>query len=120
MSSTGPVSPIESFLQSGDSETQTTLRRLRMLIIEIDPKLDEAIKWGRLTFTRHCNWREWICALEPFEQGVRLLFHQGVSLEDPQRLLQGSDRFIRYVEFRHPSQVDDPALTQLLSQAIKR
>jgi len=113
-------STIENFLQSGDNETQTIMRQLRTLIFETDPKLDEAIKWGRLTFTRHCNWREWICALETCEQGVRLLFHQGVSLNDPLGLLQGSDRFIRYIEISRSTQMDFPALARLLSQAINR
>lgn len=118
MTQTKPVSPIENFIQSSNSNAQTLMRYLRKTIFDIDPRLDEAIKWGRLTFTRHCNWREWLCALEPCGQGVRLLFHHGASLDDPQGLLQGSDRHIRYIEILHADQIEQLALPRLLHRAI--
>lgn len=118
MTQTKPVSPIENFIQGSESQAQTLMRHLRTMIFEIDPRLDEAIKWGRLTFTRHCNWRQWICALEPCGQGIRLLFHHGASLDDPQGLLQGSDRFIRYIEILHLEQIEQLALRKFLHQAI--
>lgn len=57
--------------------------------------LDEAVKWGRLTFTVDQNWHHWLCAVAATRAGVALVFHKGALLPDPTRLLDESDGYTR-------------------------
>lgn len=58
-----------------------------------------------------------------FTSHVNVGFFRGADLPDPQRLLQGSGRFMRHVKLRPGTPVDEAALTMLIANAyadIKR
>jgi hypothetical protein len=59
--------------------------------------LDEAVKWGRLTFTVDGDWHHWICAVAATGKGVNLVFHKGALLADPSSLLSGDAKYTRQV-----------------------
>ncbi len=63
--------------------------------------VDEAIKWGRLTFTVQHNWHHWLCAIAVTTRGVSLMFHKGSLLDDPDALLQGEGRYLRQIPYEH-------------------
>jgi hypothetical protein len=81
--------------------------------------VDEAVKWGRLTFTVGGNWHHWLCAVAVAPQGVSLVFHKGSLLDDPAALLEGEGRYLRQVP--HERAAKDPeAVTELVRQAVAR
>lgn len=80
--------------------------------------LDEAVKWGRLTFTRGGNWDHWVCAVASSAKGTRVVFHKGVLLADPRGLLRGSGAYVRAL----PADValaDPAALRELIADALE-
>jgi len=81
--------------------------------------LDEAVKWGRLTFTVNGNWHHWLCAIAVTTRGVSLVFHKGALLEDPDGLLEGEGRYLRQAPYNRLA-VDPEAVTALVRQAIAR
>lgn len=113
------VEPIDvtNWLQQWTPRQRREVRALAALIRGTDARLDEAIKWHRLTFTAERNWHHWLCAVAVTRARVRLLFHKGALLEDPAGLLHGSGRYLR--EVRYEEAVDAPdALSALVREAI--
>jgi hypothetical protein len=61
-------------------------------------RLDEAVKWGRLTFTVDENWHHWVCAVAASRGRTALVFHKGALLDDPAGLLSGDGKYIRQLD----------------------
>jgi hypothetical protein len=74
-----------------------TAAELARIVGGTDPRLDQARKWGRLTFTVEGNWHHWLCAVAVSRNGPRLVFHKGALLDDPEGLLTGEGRYVREV-----------------------
>lgn len=91
--------------------------RLADLVREAADALDEAVKWGRLTFTMNGNWHHWLCAVGATRAQVKLMFHKGALLDDPAGLLEGDGRYLRQVP--HDVAVANPgAVIRLVREAI--
>jgi hypothetical protein len=52
-----------------------------------------------------------------FTAHVNVGFFRGAEIADPQRLLQGTGKFMRHVKLRPESDIDEDALTQLIETA---
>jgi hypothetical protein len=76
--------------------------------------LDEAVKWGRLTFTADGNWHHWVCAVTASNN---LVFHKGVLLADPDGLLAGDGKYARQVSEARALAAPD-AVAALVRDAI--
>jgi hypothetical protein len=94
MSSRG-LDEVERWCDRLDADQREHVHRLRELIRTAHPGLNEAIKWGRPTFTANANWHLWICAVAVSKRGVQLVFHKGALLRDPVGLLSGENRYTR-------------------------
>lgn len=94
-----------------------TLARMRKLIHEADPDVVEEWKWmGTPIWSDHGI----ICTGESYKQVVKLTFHKGASLKDPDRLfnasLDGNAR--RAIDIREGEAVDATAFKALVRQAV--
>jgi hypothetical protein len=81
--------------------------------------VDEAIRWGRLTFTVDGNWHHWLCAIAVTARGVSLVFHKGALLDDPAAMLEGEGRYLRQTPYDRVA-ADPESAAALLRQAIVR
>ena len=99
------------------------LARLRAQIKQADPDTVEEIKWKMAT--RPEGLPVWshdgiLCFAETWKDNIKLLFPKGAHLKDPKKLfnarLQSKD--IRAIEFKDGSSVDEPALRELVHEAI--
>jgi hypothetical protein len=81
--------------------------------------IDEAIKWGRLTFTVDGNWHHWLCAVAVTARGVSLVFHKGALLDDPAGMLEGEGRYLRQSAYDRVA-ADPEAAAALVRQATVR
>jgi hypothetical protein len=79
--------------------------------------LEEAVKWGRLTFTAGGDWHHWVCAVAESAKVVALVFHKGVLLDDPAGLLTGDAKYIRSVPYDR-AVADPDAVIALVRSAI--
>ena len=99
------------------------LARLRALIREADPAIEEAVKWRKPTNPAGVPvWERagLICTGETYRDKVKLTFARGASLDDPQRLfnasLDGGTR--RAIDFAEGAAIDAAALKALVRAAI--
>jgi hypothetical protein len=111
------TSTIRTWLDDLDARRRTQAEQLATLVASADPRLERAIKWGRITFTLDGNWHHWLCQIAAPAKGVKLIFHKGALLDDPAGLLAGSARYLREVPadeaINHPD-----AIRALIHSAI--
>ena len=99
-----------------------TLRRLRALIKEADPKVTEEWKWQKATSPGVPVWSHdgAICTGETYKSVVKLTFFKGASLKDPKHLfnssLEGNAR--RAIDFREDDEIDEAAFKSLIREAV--
>jgi hypothetical protein len=70
---------------------------LARIVTSADARIEQAIKWGRLTFTVDGDWHHWLCGIAITKKATRLVVHKGALLDDPHALLQGSGRYLREI-----------------------
>ncbi|HEY1226909.1 MAG TPA: DUF1801 domain-containing protein [Ramlibacter sp.] len=94
-----------------------TLARLRKLIHEADPKIEEAWKWRGTPVWEHDGG---VCTGETYKQVVKLTFFRGAALPDPKKLfnasLEGGTR--RAIDIREGEKLDEAAFKALIRAAV--
>jgi len=99
-----------------------TLARLRRLIHEADPDIQEEWKWTKPSSGGVPVWSHdgGVCTGESYKQVVKLTFFRGASIKDPKKLfnssLEGNTR--RAIDFREGEPIDEVAFKQLIRAAV--
>jgi len=99
-----------------------TLARVRQLIHDADPDIEEEWKWEKPTSGGTPVWSHdgGVCTGEAYKQVVKLTFFRGASLDDPEKLfnssLGGSTR--RAIDLREGETIDEAAFKQLIREAV--
>jgi hypothetical protein len=99
-----------------------TLARVRRLIHDADPEIQEEWKWEKPSSSGTPVWSHdgGVCTGETYKQVVKLTFFRGASLPDPQNLfnssLGGNTR--RAIDIREGEQLDEPAFKELIRSAV--
>ena len=99
------------------------LARLRRLIREADPEIEEAVKWRKpsnpsgVPVWEHAGI---VCTGETYKDKVKLTFAKGASVDDPSGLfnssLDGGTR--RAIDFHEGDTVDEQAFRALIRDAV--
>jgi hypothetical protein len=99
------------------------LARMRKVIREADPDVEEAVKWRKpsnpsgVPVWEHSGI---ICTGETYKEYVKLTFANGAALDDPAKLfnasLTGGTR--RAIDIRKDDTVDEEALKALVQEAV--
>ena len=94
-----------------------TLARVRELIHDADPAIQEEWKWMGTPVWSHDGG---VCTGESYKQVVKLTFFRGASLQDPQKLfnssLEGNTR--RAVDIREGEKLNEAAFKELIRSAV--
>jgi hypothetical protein len=94
-----------------------TLARVRELVKEADPEVEETWKWRGVPVWEHDGI---ICTGETYKKAVKLTFAKGASLDDPKGLfnssLGGNTR--RAIDIHEEDEIDEPALKSLIREAV--
>jgi len=94
-----------------------TLARLRQLIHDADPGIQEEWKWMGTPVWSHDGI---VCTGESYKQVVKLTFARGASIKDPKKLfnssLEGNVR--RAIDFREGDKINEAAFKQLIRAAV--
>lgn len=118
MSSSGVVS---GFVGGLDEDSAAAVDRLVAVIGQTSERLDAAVKRRRLTFAHGGDFHHWLCGIAVTKRSVDLVFHFGGILDDPDgRLIAGTSKFLRKLEFKTPDDVDSQVLLGFLEQALDR
>jgi hypothetical protein len=93
------------------------LANLRKIIREADPKIVEELKWRGAPVWSHDGI---ICVANAFKDKVKLIFYNGVSLPDPDKLfnagLEGNKW--RTIDFKEGEKINEKALKTLIRSAV--
>lgn len=124
MADEDPSALIDAKIASLGDWRGETLARLRALIREADPGIEEAVKWRKPTNPAGVPvWERagLICTGETYKDKVKLTFAKGAALADPAQLfnasLDGGTR--RAIDFAEGSPVDAAALQALVREAVE-
>jgi hypothetical protein len=95
----------------------TLLAKLRALIHEADPEVEETWKWRGVPIWEHDGI---LCTGETYKNVVKMTFMKGASLPDPAKLfnssLEGNAR--RAIDFHEGDKVNEKALKALVRAAV--
>jgi len=94
-----------------------TLARVRQLIHDADPEIQEEWKWSGTPVWSHDGG---VCTGESYKQVVKLTFFRGASLPDPKKLfnssLEGNTR--RAIDIREGEKLNEAAFKELIRSAV--
>ncbi|MEP7325608.1 MAG: DUF1801 domain-containing protein [Gemmatimonadota bacterium] len=99
-----------------------TLARIRRLIHDADPEIQEEWKWVKPTNPGIPVWSHdgGVCTGESYRQVVKLTFFRGASLPDPRKLfnssLEGNTR--RAIDLREGGKLNEAAFKKLIRSAV--
>ncbi len=121
--------PVESASASIDEKIKElgdwrgkTLARIRQLIHDADPEIQEEWKWQKPSSPGTPVWSHdgGVCTGESYKQVVKLTFYRGASLPDPRKLfnssLEGNTR--RAIDIREGEKLNEGAFKELIRSAV--
>lgn len=108
----------DDILRDHAPEVQSTAEALRELIHDTVEGMTERAYpgWHAIGF-RHPK-AGYVCGIFPMENVVRFVFEHGRQLSDPDSVLTGDGKQVRYIDLRRPEDVPDEALRPLLLEAV--
>lgn len=87
---------VEQWFEGYDNPQKGVVLAVRQVILDVDPRISETIKWKAPTFMFNGN----IASFYPrTTRHVSLMFHTGATLPDPTRLLEGDGDTSRVARF---------------------
>ncbi len=110
----------DDLLSLAAPELHALMRRLRALILELDPKACEVVRLGDRAATYGLGPKkmsEGYAYIMPQSAWVNLGFYQGAGLPDPARVLAGTGAKLRHVKVRSMAEADRPVIRALLRAA---
>ncbi len=111
---------LDAFLSAYSRESRENTLCLRKLLLEVFPTANEHIdpKTGTITYSRKNE--PWLFAIGLHLKHLTLIFSNGASLPDPAGLLSGTGPHARHIKIRSEAESLNPALRQLLVDALKQ
>jgi hypothetical protein len=115
-------SKITKRTQEFDDWRGETLARLRQLILDADPEMQEEWKWVKPTNPGVPVWSHdgGVCTGEVYKAVVKLTFFRGATVKDPKGLfnssLEGNVR--RAIDFHEGEKINESAFKQLIKAAV--
>ena len=103
------------YLADQPAKNRALIRALRTFVAKTEPELVESVKWGN-----GC----WLLDGGPVAyvysdvDHVQFGFVSGSALTDPDHRLIGQGQYVRHVKVRAPKDIDAPAFTAWLREAV--
>jgi uncharacterized protein YdhG (YjbR/CyaY superfamily) len=89
------ASEVDAWFEQTDHECKAELRRLREIILGVDPRMAECIKWQVPTFVFNGN----LVSFNRSKRVCSLLFHTGAQIPGEHPILEGETATARTVRF---------------------
>lgn len=114
----GKEPTVEKFLASYPAAMRLLAERLRRLVRETAPDATERVLPGWKALSFRDPEAGLFCSVLPFKDHVSLLFEYGVELEDPDGILTGDTKRVRWIPIRKPSQIKVRAFRAMILRAL--
>ena len=113
-------SKVNSFFSQYGEEVYGNAIKLREILLANLPQIIEQIDLPArmVSYCYGQKYIEMICTIIPSKKGLKLAFYKGVDLPDPDKLLEGTAKYSRYIEIRSDKQIHSSALQLLLKEAL--
>lgn len=110
----GRAKEVEDWFERYENPMKAVVMRMREIILDVDPRVGECIKWQAPTFTFEGN----IASFFPkSKQHASLMFHQGAMIPGQHAILEGGGETGRFVKI---ASVDDANAKASALQAVIR
>lgn len=86
---------VDGYIAKLEEPHKAIAQILRDLIFSIMPLTTEELKWSRPCYSINAQP---VCAFQVCKQHISLTFDQGVSLPDPDALLEGNGKYMRHLK----------------------
>jgi hypothetical protein len=108
---------IDARIAALDDWRGETLAKVRKLIHEADPEVEETWKWRGVPVWEHAGI---LCTGETYKAAVKLTFAKGASLDDPKGLFNSSldGNVRRAIDIHEGEAIDEAALKALVLEAV--
>lgn len=94
------------------------LKAVRTAILAANPDFTEALKWGTPNYWLPEISRRTICMINVHkDEYIRVEYHNGSTLPDPDTLLEGTGKFLRHIKIRDADPDALAAITRYLQAA---
>jgi len=104
----------DGYFDSLDPDQQPLALKLRDLILDTVPTAAESIKWGVPVYQHD----KLFCSIRVSRHHVGLqFFDAGVSLDDPDKLLEGSGKKLRHIKIRSEADIQHDLFRHWIRQA---
>ena len=95
-----PLHQVEIFLLNTPQHLQEIVLELRNIIVSLAPDATETIRWGGLSYFHAGKGgivSAGICQIEIHQNHIRLSIIHGAFINDPRHLLEGTQKYKRFV-----------------------
>lgn len=110
----------EELLEMAAEPLRPIMIKLRERIMQLNPDVVETVRLGDKAATYGVGpkkMKEGYCYVLPHAKWVNLGFYQGVSLDDPSGILEGTGKKLRHIKIKSLDDADNPALQDLIEAA---
>lgn len=105
-----------SWYEDQSEKNKNLIEKLKIIIEQTAPQLITTVKWGQGCWIVNDMPRVFI---HTEEDHVQLGFYNGSSLEDPNGLLSGSGKYVRFIKVYKPEDINSKAYSRIIEQATK-
>ena len=102
------------YIEQHSTEFSRIMLRLRELIYEVVPEATESIMWSR----PHFKLNRPVCYIGGFKKHVTLAFHDGRMLNDPDGILLGTGKKMKYLKFSTMEGLDEDQLKRWILEGF--
>ena len=109
---------VEELLSTFSPPIRSVAGKLREIILEKAPGVREKANRGWRSISYHDKQVGYFCGIFPFEDRVDLIFEFGVLLPDPDGILLGDAKQVRYLRFHDSNEIHAEEIKPLLLAAL--
>ena len=111
---------VQAFLESYPPEVRDLAWKLRALVFEVIPHVQELVDVSdqMIGYGLSSKWADIMCVIAPYTSHVILMFGKGSELRDPEGMLKGTEKHVRYIRIVEESDIEAPDVRTLLETAV--
>lgn len=99
-----------------DENKYQILLKLREIVFEINPKIEEKIMYGGIMFSLEDSFG----GIFPSQKHVSFEFSEGYKMEDPNSQLEGTGKFRRHLKIKTIEEIETKDVVFFVKQSIKK